>query len=201
MGGSKRVSTKHVVLGLMIERRGYGYDLQQRIEERLGFLGLSETSVYRLLDRLEADGFIIETARVASGGTRRGLPRVTYEATPAGVEEFHRWMRAPSPPAVVREELHAKLTLAGDGDLPALIAETQEHEADCLARLRALARRTPLHELADGTLPWPQVAALLVDDALARRLQATVDWLQGVRVVMRRRLEAGAARRTLAPGS
>ena len=29
------VSTKHVVLGLLIERPGYGYDLAQRLGERL----------------------------------------------------------------------------------------------------------------------------------------------------------------------
>ena len=44
-----RLSTKHAVLGLMIDRPSYGYNLQQQIAERLGFLGLAESTVYKNL--------------------------------------------------------------------------------------------------------------------------------------------------------
>ena len=69
MGG---LSTRHVVLGLLVERPGYGYDLQQRIDARLGFLGLSENAVYKILERLEREGWIEEMGRKEIGATRRG---------------------------------------------------------------------------------------------------------------------------------
>src|SRR6185312_6150626 len=53
--GVSGLSTKHVVLGLLIERPGYGYDLIQRARSRFGFLGLSENFVYRTLERLDPD--------------------------------------------------------------------------------------------------------------------------------------------------
>jgi DNA-binding PadR family transcriptional regulator len=36
------LSNKHVVLGLLIERPGWGYEVQQRLDQRFGFLALSE---------------------------------------------------------------------------------------------------------------------------------------------------------------
>ena len=53
-----KLSTKHVVLGLMIDRPGYGYGLQQQFAERLGFLQLAESSIYKTIERLEADGWV-----------------------------------------------------------------------------------------------------------------------------------------------
>lgn len=190
------VSTKHVVLGLVIERSGYGYDLQQRIEERFGFLGLSDTVVYRALDRLETDGHIVQTGLKTIGQTRRGSPRLVYSATTPGRDEFLTWMSQPVKRALVREELHVKLVLAGPRDCARLIEETFLLEREYVAELRGLTR-PPLHELVDDEMPWSEVAAILVDDACATRLQAAVEWLQRARAVMQRRLagaaEAGAA--------
>ena len=70
-----RLSTKHAVLGLMIDRPSYGYNLQQQIAERLGFLGLAESTVYKTLERLEQDGWVEEVGQKQVGGTRRGAPR------------------------------------------------------------------------------------------------------------------------------
>ena len=83
-----RLSTKHAVLGLMIDRPSYGYNLQQQIAERLGFLGLAESTVYKTLERLEQDGWVEEVGQKQVGGTRRGAPRILYRATPDGVASW-----------------------------------------------------------------------------------------------------------------
>lgn len=179
------LSTKHVVLGLLVEQRGYGYELQQRIDRRFEFLGLSESTVYGLLTRLERDGLIEERGPKATGRTKRGAPRVVYGATDAGVAEFGRWMASPCGPAIPREELHAKIVLSEPDDLPRLIEMAERQERECLAELGALTSRG-LHELSGEDVTWRDAAAMLVEDARAARLQATIDWLQRARAVMER---------------
>jgi DNA-binding PadR family transcriptional regulator len=179
------LSTKHVVLGLMAERQGYGYELQQRLGRRFGFLGISETAIYSLLTRMERDGLIVETARRASP-TARSAPRVTYTLTPDGEAEFRRWMVSPCDAATIREELHAKLIFSRPDDLPALIEMVERQEREFLAELQALARG-PRHDPTDEHVPWSTVAALLVDDAQAARLEASIGWLQRARAVMESR--------------
>jgi DNA-binding PadR family transcriptional regulator len=103
---------RFVVLGLLVERPGYGYELQRRLGDRFAFLGVAETSVYRLLDALERSGEIEVRGPKPVGGTPRGAPRVTYEVTGAGHTVFSRWMASPCRLPVVRDELLVRLALA-----------------------------------------------------------------------------------------
>ena len=180
------LSTKHVVLGLVIERAGYGYELQQRIDRQLGFLGLSDSVIYGVLDRLERDGLIAERGAKVAGQTRRGSPRVTYVATDAGVEEFRRWMAQPSTPAVVREELQAKLVLSAPEHIDQLIALTVDLELAYLHELQGVmgGRKGALD---DPELSWDVLTEVLVDEAQATRIEAMIRWLQHVREALERR--------------
>jgi DNA-binding PadR family transcriptional regulator len=49
------MSAKNAVLGLVIERPGYGYDLARRLEERFGSSGFAPTGVYSALDQLSSE--------------------------------------------------------------------------------------------------------------------------------------------------
>ncbi len=176
MGG---LSTRHVVLGLLVERPGYGYDLQQRIDARLGFLGLSESAVYKILERLEAEGWIEETGQRRLGTTRRGAPRVMYRATALGHERFKQWMGAPCERAVLRDELQAKLNVAEPTDLPELLAGAEAQGRECLAELAALGRPA-LARVVEPEVPWRDAATMMVDDFRVRSLQTLIDWLDAI---------------------
>jgi DNA-binding PadR family transcriptional regulator len=173
------LSTRHVVLGLLVERPGYGYDLQQRIDARLRFLGLSESAVYKILERLEADGWIEEAGQRRLGATRRGAPRVMYRATPLGRERFKQWMAAPCERAVLRDELQAKLNVADPEDLSSLLAIAEAQSRACLAELAAL-QRPVLARAAELDVPWHDAATMMVDDFRLRSLQMLVDWLEAI---------------------
>ncbi|HMJ01478.1 MAG TPA: PadR family transcriptional regulator [Conexibacter sp.] len=190
------LSTKHVVLGLVIERPGYGYELQQRLDRRFAFLGLSDRAVYRMLDRLQRDGLIEPAYEKQAGRTSRGAPRLVYTATPAGHDEFGRWIAEPCEIAVVREEVHVKVVLSQAPNFPRVIELTEKLEQACLAAMRELqqASAPSLEELADPAFPWETAAVVLVDDAEAARLQSYIDWLQRVRTIVRRRMEPPARR-------
>ena len=185
------LSTKHVVLGLVVERPGYGYDLQQRIDNRFGFLGLSQRVIYRVLDRLQDDGLVEPLGVKQVGRTERGSPRVIYGATPRGTQEFSRWIAEPCEIGVAREEVHVKLVLSQPPDWPRVIELTESLERACLAAMRELQEGAgpSFDQLVDPALPWETVAGVLVDDAECTRLQGMIDWLQRVRVVVRRRME------------
>lgn len=187
-GDVSGLSTKHVVLGLLIERPGYGYDLMKRAGSRFGFLGLSENFVYRTLERLERDGWIEDIGDKSVGGTRRGAPRVTYRATPLGRERFKGWIAMPSERAVLRDELQAKLNLSEPGDLPELLAVAEEQSRECVAELTTI-RRPVLATVAAPDVPWHHAAVMMVDDLNLRWLQALVDWLSAVCELIEERIE------------
>ncbi|MBS1870155.1 MAG: helix-turn-helix transcriptional regulator [Actinobacteria bacterium] len=175
------------MLGLLVERPGYGYDLQQRIDARLGFLGLAESAVYKILERLEAEGWIEETGTRRIGATRRGAPRVMYRATPLGRERFRAWIAAPCERAVLRDELQAKLNVAEPDDLPELLAGAEAQARACLAELATLSRPA-LASVAEPEVPWRDAATMMVDDFRVRSLQTLVDWLDAICELMEERI-------------
>jgi DNA-binding PadR family transcriptional regulator len=186
-GEMSGLSTRHLVLGLLVERAGYGYDLQQRIDARLGFLGLSESAVYKILERLETEGWIEEVGPRRIGITRRGAPRVIYRATPLGHERFKEWMAAPCERVLLRDELQAKLNVAEPADLPQLLAIAEAQSRTCLRELAELG--SPVITCAsEPTVPWRDAATMMVDDFRLRSLQTLVAWLDSICVLIAERI-------------
>ena len=164
------MSLKHAILALVLERRGYGYELVQRFEERVGpGWRLNPSAVYPALDQLERDGLVTSAAR--HGGTRRS-PRIVYAATPAGAAALDAWLAVTDAPLEpVRSELHLGLAFA-----------QPRHRAALGARLAA-------HERACGELlgRYPRAhGAPLVDEAVVVRLRAELAWLAHARAALAR---------------
>ena len=118
-GADDAMSVKYAVLGLLAQRRGYGYDLVQRFEEQVGpAWQLNAGAIYVALDKLEQEGLVRpltssdDDAPPARRRTTRGAPRVIYEATAQGLERFEDWMATRSSMSPLREELHLKLALS-----------------------------------------------------------------------------------------
>jgi DNA-binding PadR family transcriptional regulator len=85
------------VLGLVIERSGYGWDLRNRFERLYGDvlpIG-SESSIYAALDVLRKRGLIEEVpgSRTVVPGTSR-QPKPHYRATPEGLPAYEAWVIA-----------------------------------------------------------------------------------------------------------
>ena len=172
------MSLKHAVLALVAERRGYGYELVQRFEERVGpGWQLNPSAVYPALDQLERGGLVTSTAR--RGGTRRN-PRIVYAPTAAGTEALETWLRATdAPPEPIRADLHLRLAFARREHGAALVAQLAAHERACAELLARYPRPPGSARRAAGPA--------LVDDAVVARLQAELAWLAHARAA----LEAG----------
>jgi DNA-binding PadR family transcriptional regulator len=162
-----------------LENRGYGYDLLQRLTARLGpNWDLHPASVYKALDRLEADGLVRATHRTPESetpgrGTRRG-GLVVYEPTAQGVAEFRSWLRRPPDRREpIRSEFHLKLAVAQAGDVPALL-EILDHEEWVTRRAWEECVTARPDESAGP-------AAAVVRTATAARVQGELSWIRAVR--------------------
>ena len=82
------------VLGLVIERQSYGWELWKRFERLYGdVLAVgSDSNIYAALNKLRENGFIEEVE-----GSRSGVPDATrqpkphYRATVEGLEAYEAW--------------------------------------------------------------------------------------------------------------
>lgn len=128
------VSVKHAILGLLVERRSYGYELMQRLEERLGpAWQLNPSTVYAALGQLEAGELAVccsPAPPTASPRPRGRDRRVMYEVTPSGRNAFEQWVRRPSVrQEPIRSELLLKVITARAQDIPGLLEAVDHAEA------------------------------------------------------------------------
>lgn len=179
------MNTRYAVLGLLIEEPDHGYRLAQRMRTRLDSAQIKSAYVYQLLRDLEEDGLI---RRVEEAPRGRRPPRVVFEVTERGEQDFGGWMRAPLELALIYEELHVKIAVSRVEDLPELVILVRQRERECLALLEKLdlSARQPAIK---GRLPergWSRSAAVLLRNAGIYNLQTTIKWLQRTATVMER---------------
>jgi len=177
------------LLGLVIERPSYGYELAQRFEHAYaGMLQLSGVSyVYTALDTLQCRRMIEEIP-----GTRTGRqPKPRYRATAIGVrsyqerlilqmrEDFRRSQLFARQLAALAQEPELALEVidgygqacladAGDTPLPAPREDCEDAVAGLAARLVSEERRLAI----EAKLPWIEYARREFTALAAGRIQA-----------------------------
>jgi DNA-binding PadR family transcriptional regulator len=182
------MSGGEIVLGLLVEAPGTCYQLDKRLAERLGSAqfarGTAARAVQRLLERdLIQPSEEPQTARLHALDGRR---KRRYEATPAGVEHFRRWLHASTQMPPVREELHAKIALWEAEDLPRLIEIVREAEIACAQQLQELNRQTRHERESAEASEWSRVKQLIVTTGELAWWDARIRWLQDVRLYLER---------------
>ena len=177
------MSAKHAVLGLVIERPGYGYQLAQRLEERFGASGFAPSGVYSALDQLSRDELVRSAGEMGAGPARRAAPRTIYEATAEGVDHFEHWMLASSPTPPLRDDLHMKIALCRPRNVPRLIDMVYGQELACLGRLRDL-NRLAEEDRVRGSREWSILMRVLARDAEVAFWNARIEWLQSARELL-----------------
>jgi DNA-binding PadR family transcriptional regulator len=177
------MSAKHAVLGLVIERPGYGYQLAQRLEERFGASGFAPSGVYSALDQLARDELVRSAGEMGAGPARRAAPRTIYEATPEGVDHFESWMLASSSTPPLRDDLHMKISLCRPRNVPRLIDMVYGQELACLGRLRDL-NRFAEEDRSCGSREWSTLMRTLAADAEVAFWNARIEWLQSARELL-----------------
>ena len=166
---------RHAVLGVIARNPDgiHGYAVRRQGERLLGhFWRLNFGEVYRILERLAADGLI---EQVAGDGESS---RKVYRITERGQRSLHDYVVSPQTdaPRALRQELAVKLLFAGRESLPRLLGlvarqrEAYLQELNKIATERRKARCAPFDAF---------VTRLLIDGAeLAARAEVT--WLDEV---------------------
>jgi DNA-binding PadR family transcriptional regulator len=168
------------LLGLVIERPSYAYELAQRFDRTYeGALSLSSTShVYTALSTLQGRSLVEEVA-----GTRTGRqPKPRYRATAKGLEEYQEWLVRALAEDVRRQRLFV-LQLAALTHEPATALRILErYEQACLQE----AGGAPLN--GENGAPADEVtglAARLLGEESRLATGAKLEWVQYARAQLK----------------
>jgi DNA-binding PadR family transcriptional regulator len=159
------------LLGLLLARPGYGYQLMKRFEEEYGdVLALgSESHVYTALNELSRRGLIEEVpeARAAQVGTQR-QPKIRYRATAAGADAYRKRMFEQAGADRRQAQLFVRQLAAMEHEPDTALEILARYEQACLAEARRspstsgrLIDRLVAHEsrlAMESRLPWVEYA-------------------------------------------
>ena len=134
-----KAGTTYAVLGLLLERPSYGYELLVRFRRAFDVVewGLTPQGLYASLDRLERDGLIEPADRRPRDASRR-QPRTPYRVTAAGTCELERFIGEPLGADPSRVELLVRLQCVAARDAGALPRMLDGYEASCRDELGRL---------------------------------------------------------------
>jgi DNA-binding PadR family transcriptional regulator len=126
------MALEHALLVALSERPASGLELAKRFERSIGFFWhATHQQIYRVLARMDADGWVTAT-HVA----QQGRPdKKVYDVAPAGREVLAKWLAEPTPTLGLRSELAVKLRGASFGDRQAVLEVVRANLADHHARL------------------------------------------------------------------
>ncbi len=163
------------LLGLIIERPSYAYELARRFERTYdGAIALSSVShVYTALGTLRERGFV-EEVPLEGRGTRS---KHRYRASGRGFEEHARWLIG----SVGEDRCHQRVLIVQLGALARYperaIAVLDEYEQACLAEMAA-APVAGEEEQGPGVI---RLVARLAREETQLRVSAKLAWVQYVR--------------------
>jgi DNA-binding PadR family transcriptional regulator len=188
------LAVKHAVLGLLVERRSYGYELVSRLEARLGpGFAVPAGTVFTSLKTLKDEGYI-EVVHKASRGEQ---VRVYYDTTPEGVEHFESWMDEPLSREPMRGELYLKFALTDISRVPMLREAFERLDLECLAEIARYARSQNLADESRDPVPYDIVSRWLLDSCVLDRLNAERAFIRRTLGVLRWAEAEGAVPRAM----
>jgi DNA-binding PadR family transcriptional regulator len=124
------MSTKHALLGLLLEGSSYPYQLADRLKDRLGpAWALNSGDIYKTIGKMTDEGLI---EFVGSGPQGRDRRRRFFSITASGEQEFERWLEAISGTVRLRRRPQLlKVALAGPKRLNDALLQIDVYEQSC----------------------------------------------------------------------
>ncbi len=141
------MALEHAILVSLSEQSGSGLELTRRFDRSIGFFwSATHQQVYRVLARMEGDGWVRSTLVAQQG--RPG--KKVYDVTAAGRRELTRWLAEPLAREQHRSDLAVKLRAASYGDRGPLLDEVAALRAEHASRLALF------NQLEDRDYPDPE---------------------------------------------
>ncbi|HWJ80814.1 MAG TPA: PadR family transcriptional regulator [Nocardioides sp.] len=129
------MALEHALLVALREQPASGLELSRRFARSIGyFWSATHQQIYRVLARMEADGWL-----VAETVAQQGRPdKKVYEVTAAGRAALADWLASPTPESPLRSELAVKMrgaSLGGPEARAAVLDSVRAHVAEHAQRL------------------------------------------------------------------
>ncbi|KQX46320.1 MULTISPECIES: PadR family transcriptional regulator [unclassified Streptomyces] len=126
------MAIEHAILVSLLEQPGSGYELARRFERSIGyFWTASHQQIYRVLKRMESDGWV-DVRDVP----QQGRPdKKEYSVADLGRSALSAWLHRPVEPESLRHDLAVKIRGAAFDDPAALIREVERHRQAHAERL------------------------------------------------------------------
>lgn len=167
------MALEHAILVSLSERPASGLDLTRRFDRSIGFFwSATHQQIYRVLGRMESDGWVRCTSVAQHGRPAKKV----YDVAAAGRRELSRWIAADTPMEQFRSEVAVKLRAASYGDRRAVLAQVEEHRAEHATRL-AHYERLATDYTDPSSLEGHDLDVYLVLRGGIRLEQFWVDWL------------------------
>lgn len=176
------------LLGLIIERPSYAYELAQRFERTYGdALTLSSAShAYSTLSTLEERGLIEEIP-----GTRAGRqPRPHYRATPKGLEEYQQWLIGQVAQERKRHKVFLLQLVALTRDPRKAMAVLDDYEQACLDESCATALSTRGEDESAQSSGIVSLQAQLIAEEKRLAIGAKIAWARYARSKIKAYIES-----------
>lgn len=126
------MALEHALLVALSERPGSGLELAKRFDRSIGFFWhATHQQIYRVLARMEADGWVRATEVAQQGRPDKKV----YDVSARGREVLAEWLARPTPTMALRSELAVKLRGASFGNHEAVLDVVRANLADHRVRL------------------------------------------------------------------
>lgn len=143
------MALEHALLVSLSERAASGSELTRRFDKSIGFFWTaSHQQIYRVLGRMEKDGWVTSTVVAQQGRPDKKV----YDVTEPGRLELQSWIAEPTAGDPLRSSLMVKFRGAAYGDRAALLEQAREH-------LDAHTKRLSLYEYLENR-DYPDPSAL-----------------------------------------
>ncbi len=126
------MALEHALLVALSEQPASGLDLAKRFSRSIGFFWhATHQQIYRVLGRMDADGWVRPTEVAQAGRPDKKV----YAVTSAGAEALATWLAEPTTSDPLRSDLAVKLRGASFGDRGAVLDVVRANLADHYLRL------------------------------------------------------------------
>lgn len=186
-----RSTVNWAVLGLVIEKPSYGYELSQRFERRFGeLLRVGTSHIYAALNSLEKEGLIEPLP--SEHGMRRRQPKIHYRATAAGARAYRGWLGERMRDDSQRVELLGRLLSTGVLDVAAMLALVERYERECLEEASRISIPRPDEPRCEGQAAHT-LAERLIAEERRLALHGQLMWVEYARREILALAERGAS--------
>lgn len=190
-----QASVNWAVLGLVIEKPSYGYEIGQRFQTRFGeLLPASLSNIYTTLDRLVRLGLVEPTHTQAATVSGR-QHKLHYRATSEGARAYRGWLARKLREVDQRSELLLRLLSVCLRGVPALDEVLSRYEAECTEEQRERQESPRRSAPADPEL-MPELLARMIEDERSSMLAAQLEWVRRMRAELSEHLERRRRRAT-----